>query len=199
MLWQAMTATGSDDGDGGDDGPAASARVPPVEQRSLAGAVARVAPVAQVARVDQAAQVTTISRAPADPSKRKTSPSTSLASALGSFRAAMPPRTLPGDVARVTRSSPTGGAWRSWQVNRRLIALLGIGLAVRLALLPVGAYGYDLTLMQSWAERLVTRPLVRFYASPEVVDHLPGDLWLLWLLGRGWICLRRARWSLRSR
>ena len=96
----------------------------------------------------------------------------------------MPPRTLPGDVARVTRSSPTGGAWRSWQVNRRLIALLGIGLAVRLALLPVGAYGYDLTLMQSWAERLVTRPLVRFYASPEVVDHLPGDLWLLWLLGR---------------
>ena len=69
-------------------------------------------------------------------------------------------------------------------MNRRLIALLGIGLAVRLALLPVGAYGYDLTLMQSWAERLVTRPLVRFYASPEVVDHLPGDLWLLWLLGR---------------
>ena len=69
-------------------------------------------------------------------------------------------------------------------MNRRLIALLGIGLAVRLALLPVGGYGYDLTLMQSWAERLVTRPLVRFYASPEVVDHLPGDLWLLWLLGR---------------
>jgi hypothetical protein len=69
-------------------------------------------------------------------------------------------------------------------VNRRLIALLGIGLAVRLALLPVGGYGYDLSLMQSWAERLVTRPLVRFYASPEVVDHLPGDLWLLWLLSR---------------
>lgn len=43
-------------------------------------------------------------------------------------------------------------------MNRRLIALLGIGLAVRLALLPVGGYGYDLTLMQSWAERLVTRP-----------------------------------------
>jgi hypothetical protein len=69
-------------------------------------------------------------------------------------------------------------------VNRRLIALLGIGLAVRLALLPAGGYGYDLTLMQLWAERLITRPLVRFYASPEVVDHLPGDLWLLWLLGR---------------
>jgi Gpi18-like mannosyltransferase len=69
-------------------------------------------------------------------------------------------------------------------VNRRLIALLGIGLAARLALLPVGGYDYDLTLMQSWAERLVTRPLVRFYASPEVVDHLPGDLWLLWLLAQ---------------
>ena len=61
MLWQAMTATESDVGDGGDvDGPAASARVPPVEQRSLAGAVAPVAPVAPVARV------TTINRSQAD-------------------------------------------------------------------------------------------------------------------------------------
>ena len=66
----------------------------------------------------------------------------------------------------------------------RLVALLGTGLLVRLALLPFGGYSFDLLLLQQWAERLTTRPLPRFYASQEVVDHLPGDLWLLWLLGR---------------
>ncbi len=66
----------------------------------------------------------------------------------------------------------------------RLVALLGAGLLVRLALLPFGGYSYDLLLLQQWAERLITRPLPRFYASRDLVDHLPGDLWLLWLLGR---------------
>jgi hypothetical protein len=66
MLWPVMTATRSEDGDvDGDDAPAVSARVPPVEQRSSAGVAALVA------RVDQAAQVVrvTMTSCPhADPS-----------------------------------------------------------------------------------------------------------------------------------
>ena len=35
-------------------------------------------------------------------------------------------------------------------------------MVLRLALLPVGGHGYDLPLMQQWAERLVNRPLPAF-------------------------------------
>ena len=46
----------------------AKARVPPVEQLSSVGAVARADQVVRVARVAQVAQVTTISLSHADPS-----------------------------------------------------------------------------------------------------------------------------------
>lgn len=66
----------------------------------------------------------------------------------------------------------------------QVAGLLIVGLAVRLALLPVGGHGYDLPLMQRWAERLAERPLPRFYGGRQAADHLPGDLWLLWAAAR---------------
>ncbi len=86
---------------------------------------------------------------------------------------------------------------RSWAGRRqRIVALrravrvvptLGIllvaGLALRLALSPIGGFETDQIAMQIWAGRLVTHPVASFY-SEGFADHLPGDLWILWLLGR---------------
>ena len=38
--------------------------------------------------------------------------------------------------------------------------------------------------MRGWATQLVAEPLASFYAAPLRVDHLPGDLWLLWAVAR---------------
>ena len=81
------------------------------------------------------------------------------------------------------RVSETRTWWLALPVPARLAIILGLGLLVRLALIPVGGYGSDLRIMREWGSRLLTEPMSRFYATDEVVDHLPGDLWLLWLLG----------------
>jgi dolichyl-phosphate-mannose-protein mannosyltransferase len=62
----------------------------------------------------------------------------------------------------------------------RLPAILLAGLLVRLALAPFGSFQYDAEVMRSWATQLVAEPLASFYAAPLRVDHLPGDLWILW-------------------
>jgi len=62
----------------------------------------------------------------------------------------------------------------------RLPAILLAGLLVRLAIAPFGSFQYDAEVMRGWATQLVAEPLASFYAAPLRVDHLPGDLWLLW-------------------
>src|SRR5215210_1915922 len=60
--------------------------------------------------------------------------------------------------------------------------MLVAGLALRVALSPVGGFETDHTAMRIWADWLLTKPLSSFY-SEGFADHLPGDLWILWLLG----------------
>ncbi len=69
------------------------------------------------------------------------------------------------------------------QPLRRIVVA---GLLIRLALIPWGSFGYDTDAMSEWTRQLVSAPLAKFYAAQMSVppDHLPGDLWLLWLLGQ---------------
>ncbi len=63
-----------------------------------------------------------------------------------------------------------------------LIALLALGLALRIVVFPLGIFAADARTFESWAAHLVSAPLDTFYASRSV-DHLPGDLWILWAIG----------------
>ncbi len=55
----------------------------------------------------------------------------------------------------------------------------------RLALLAIPAHGYDASVYRHWTWRLVHEPIQRFYVDDgrAFPDHLPGDMWLLKLLG----------------
>lgn len=64
-----------------------------------------------------------------------------------------------------------------WQ---RLVLLLAIGLLLRLVFITNPGYEPDLDVQRAWALRLTTHPLADFYNTSELVDHLPGDLWVLW-------------------
>ncbi len=57
-----------------------------------------------------------------------------------------------------------------------------MGLVIRLVLVPVGSFSQDANTMRSWAVRLATQPLSEFYSRGNLTDHLPGDLWFLWLI-----------------
>lgn len=69
---------------------------------------------------------------------------------------------------------------------QRLLALLTLGFVIRIVLIPWGSFGYDIDAMSEWTRALVSMPQDRFYAADLEIppDHLPGDLWILWLLGR---------------
>lgn len=74
-------------------------------------------------------------------------------------------------------------------IPSRLVAILLAGLAIRVALFPpwianFGGFRPDPTITGEWAVRLVREPLAGFYAAPITVDHLPGDMWILWLAAR---------------
>ena len=78
--------------------------------------------------------------------------------------------------------------WQRWEAPY-LFALLVGGLGLRLALTPFGIFASDARVFRGWATRLVTSPLASFYATGGgrgggTVDHLPGDLWFLWLIAR---------------
>lgn len=60
-----------------------------------------------------------------------------------------------------------------------LWVILLSGLFLRLLVLPYGNFAFDTATMGRWATRLTQHPLDRFYATSRLVDHLPGDLWLL--------------------
>jgi len=66
--------------------------------------------------------------------------------------------------------------------RRWLLAVLLSGGALRLAVAPFGGYQGDIHDFGLWATRLATQPVADFYAAPFLIDHLPGDLWVLWLL-----------------
>lgn len=59
-----------------------------------------------------------------------------------------------------------------------------LAFALRLAIAPwFHGFQYDMFIYGDWAENLVNRPLADFYAYAESPDHLPGDLYIHWLLG----------------
>lgn len=58
------------------------------------------------------------------------------------------------------------------------------GLILRLLVLPYGNFVFDTSTMARWASRLTRLPLDHFYATRNLADHLPGDLWLLLSVAR---------------
>ena len=69
-----------------------------------------------------------------------------------------------------------------------LAAVLLAGLVIRLALVNINGFGYDIEGFQEWTRQLVSAPLASYYAADMEVppDHLPGDLWVLYALGHLW-------------
>src|SRR3954464_5266483 len=61
-----------------------------------------------------------------------------------------------------------------------MVAMLLGTLLLHVAVLPYGNFAFDSATMGWWAKRLTELPLDSFYATTRLVDHLPGDLWLLW-------------------
>jgi hypothetical protein len=84
-----------------------------------------------------------------------------------------------------TRAPPTprpNGIHMSVGPRTLLALILLAGVVLRLMLAPFGGFQYDIQYMAFWAFRLATQPLAAFYATPVLVDHLPGDLWILLLI-----------------
>ncbi|HET8629776.1 MAG TPA: hypothetical protein VFL91_20345 [Thermomicrobiales bacterium] len=90
-----------------------------------------------------------------------------------------------GARAFLAGRGPAIVAWCAAHAPLILAGILVAGLALRLALAPFGAYRFDTDDLGRWTARLATVPLARFYAGPPV-DHLPGDLWVMWALGKGY-------------
>lgn len=68
-----------------------------------------------------------------------------------------------------------GTSDRAW-----LAAVLAAGLAIRLCLMPFGSLWRDVAGFRFWGSRLLTEPLSSFYDTDRKVDHLPGDMLILW-------------------
>lgn len=82
--------------------------------------------------------------------------------------------------------------WRLWEAPY-VCGLLLAGLLLRLALTPYGVYAGDAQMFRVWALRLASSPLASFYVERGqpggfrefgTPDHLPGDMWLLWLVAQ---------------
>lgn len=72
----------------------------------------------------------------------------------------------------------------TWPVAAVLLA----GLAIRVVFFNVDGSAYDVGAFQEWTRQMLAHPLETFYAADLEVpqDHLPGDLWVLYALGRVW-------------
>lgn len=66
-----------------------------------------------------------------------------------------------------------------------LLLILLVGLAIRLSAAPFGGFVFDQTGFSRFASRLAQKPLSTFYTG-RLLDHLPGDLWLLWLIAKAY-------------
>ena len=78
-------------------------------------------------------------------------------------------------------------AWQRFQSTTAspslpLLAALAIGLLLRLALAPFGDFQLSTMNQRQWAETLTAQPVRGFFAASFATGHLPGDLWILWLL-----------------
>jgi dolichyl-phosphate-mannose-protein mannosyltransferase len=85
---------------------------------------------------------------------------------------------------------------RAASTQRWLLAIILAGLAIRLSLAPLNIGTGDRPIFKPWARQLVTEPLSSFYAAPMLVDHLPGDMWILWAVAelyRAWSQEPQAR------
>ncbi|MGE0227287.1 MAG: hypothetical protein AB7I38_02200 [Dehalococcoidia bacterium] len=83
--------------------------------------------------------------------------------------------------------APAGAGWRPSH-GQAVAGVFAIGLLLRLAIAPYGGHHFDVPTFQFWTFHLVLDPLSEFYHLrqqflPEQ-DHLPGDLWFLWLIGQ---------------
>jgi 4-amino-4-deoxy-L-arabinose transferase-like glycosyltransferase len=65
-----------------------------------------------------------------------------------------------------------------------LLAILGIGLALRLVFLPASGFHNDLQAFEAWALTLTEHPLRDFYGSTSFADYPPGYFFVL--LAVGW-------------
>jgi hypothetical protein len=92
------------------------------------------------------------------------------------------------DPAAARRWSPV--TWPLWLV-------LAAGLAIRLALVPIDGSDYDIEAFQEWTRQMLAHPLDQFYAADLRIpqDHLPGDLWVLYGLGRLWELVGGGRFA----
>lgn len=71
-------------------------------------------------------------------------------------------------------------------ISRRGVFVFLTGLVIRILLLMLTPFhGYDTFAYHHWTWRLVHEPLNRFYVDDGQAfpDHLPGDIWLLKILG----------------
>jgi dolichyl-phosphate-mannose-protein mannosyltransferase len=71
--------------------------------------------------------------------------------------------------------------------HRALLALLGLGLALRavlaFAVFPMQGFATDMGMFWQWAEALATGEPSTFYASVPSANYPPAYLYMLWLLG----------------
>jgi Gpi18-like mannosyltransferase len=73
-------------------------------------------------------------------------------------------------------------------VRAQLLVILVIGLVIRLSFAPLSSgFGWDMDGMRLRAVQLTTAPLASFYdVQQEAADHLPGDLWIMWVIASGY-------------
>ena len=64
-----------------------------------------------------------------------------------------------------------------------LLAILGIGLALRLVFLPASGFHNDLQAFEAWALTLTEHPLRDFYTSTSFADYPPGYFFVLLVVG----------------
>jgi dolichyl-phosphate-mannose--protein O-mannosyl transferase len=70
-----------------------------------------------------------------------------------------------------------------------LLAILGAGLLVRLALLPSLGFSSDVQTFEAWTLTLKDNPPWMFYLKTSFADYPPGYFAVLWLLGRAYALL----------
>ena len=64
-----------------------------------------------------------------------------------------------------------------------LLAILGVGLALRLIFLPASGFHNDLQAFEAWALTLTEHPLRDFYSSTSFADYPPGYFFVLIAVG----------------
>ena len=64
-----------------------------------------------------------------------------------------------------------------------LLAILGVGLVIRLLFLPASGFHNDLQAFEAWALTLTEHPLREFYGATSFADYPPGYFFVLLVIG----------------